>query len=343
MNLPGNPPKSPRRLVLRRILRAAFVVLAVVLLVVAVVRQWPQLLAALSDLSVLAVLGAFACVLCALWSNMLSWRALLAGLGSKLPLRGGARVYFLAQLGKYLPGSIWPVLAQVDLGREYEVPASRSAAAAAINLVLNLVTGSVIGAGALALTSASSLAEYWWILLALPVFLVLLHPKVIGWLVDVAMKVLRRPPVGVRLDFRTLLVATAWSVLMWVALGGHLAVLAYGTGARDGNLLVLATGAYAVSWVVGFLVVIAPAGAGVREVALVVTLGQVLSPSAALAVALVSRVVSTLADLAVALAAVVAERVHRLRVPMPLVNESAALDGQSDSESTAEGRRNAES
>ena len=65
---------------------------------------------------------------------------------------------------------------------------------------------------------------------------------------------------------------------------------------RRGDLL-LATGGYALAWTVGFLFVIAPAGAGVRELALVAALAPVVDRPAALAVALLSRVLMTLGDL----------------------------------------------
>jgi uncharacterized membrane protein YbhN (UPF0104 family) len=59
---------------------------------------------------------------------------------------------------------------------------------------------------------------------------------------------------------------------------------------------VLGTAAFALAWVVGLLVVIAPAGAGPREAALVLALAPVLSSADALLVALVSRVLMVVAD-----------------------------------------------
>ena len=44
--------------------------------------------------------------------------ATCASSGSPLPLAVARRVFLLAQLGKYLPGSVWPVLAQTELGRD---------------------------------------------------------------------------------------------------------------------------------------------------------------------------------------------------------------------------------
>ena len=59
---------------------------------------------------------------------------------------------------------------------------------------------------------------------------------------------------------------------------------------------ILATGAFALAWLVGFLVVIAPAGAGVREVTLVFLLQSAATGPQALSLALVSRFLMTAAD-----------------------------------------------
>jgi uncharacterized membrane protein YbhN (UPF0104 family) len=66
--------------------------------------------------------------------------------------------------------------------------------------------------------------------------------------------------------------------------------------------VLLAIGAFAFAWCAGFLVIIAPAGAGIRELVLIVVLGPalgagVIGHNKALAIAIVSRVLMTLGDL----------------------------------------------
>jgi len=65
------------------------------------------------------------------------------------------------------------------------------------------------------------------------------------------------------------------------------------SGLRDATTVV---GAFALAWVVGFLVVIAPAGAGPREAALVLALAPVMDAPDALVLALVSRVLMMAGD-----------------------------------------------
>lgn len=81
------------------------------------------------------------------------------------------------------------------------------------------------------------------------------------------------------------------------------------------HLAALAVGGYALAWIVGFLVVLAPAGAGARELVLAAVVALAVGGGGAAVVVLGSRVLLTLADLLLALAALAGSRslVARIR------------------------------
>jgi uncharacterized membrane protein YbhN (UPF0104 family) len=64
--------------------------------------------------------------------------------------------------------------------------------------------------------------------------------------------------------------------------------------------VLLAVGGFTFAWCAGFLALLAPAGAGVRDVLLFAILTAELSPAAATTVALLSRVLLTVGDLLLA-------------------------------------------
>jgi len=295
----------------RRVARWLLGLIAVALLLAAVASQWDAVVDGFGQLDPLAVISAFLLVVSGLVANMLSWRAVLAGLGSRLPVPVAGRVYLLAQLGKYLPGSVWPVLAQAELGRDHGVPRLRSGVAAVAALVVGLTVGAVLAAGALAATATAELRSYAWALLVVPAGLVLLHPRVLQWLLDHAMRLMRRESQAHRVDGRALFESVAWSAAMWLLFGAHVWVLAASLGASGAVVPVLSVGAYAAAWVVGFLFVFAPAGAGPREVVLVLALSPVLPQGAALALALTSRALMLLGDLVSVGGAVLWARANR--------------------------------
>src|SRR5258708_19778608 len=127
-----------------------------------------------------ATAGALRCVLAAMVMTMQAWRALLAGLGSPLPVRAASRVMFVGQLGKYLPGSVWPVLAQMEMGTAYQVPRSRAASAGLVNMPVSLLSAMLAALVTLPFTGGST--NYLWFIAATPLLLPSLPPKVLTYL-----------------------------------------------------------------------------------------------------------------------------------------------------------------
>jgi uncharacterized membrane protein YbhN (UPF0104 family) len=300
-----------------QVVRVALGALAVVLLVAALASQWDEITEALERLTPASVAGAFAFVLAGLLANMLSWREVLAGLGNRLPVVDGARVYLLSQLGKYLPGSLWPVVAQIELARDHGVSRVRSAVAAVVALAVGAVVGVSVAVAGLAGGSGESDVSWWWAVLAGAVAVAVLRPRALGWLLRTAFRLVGRPDTEVEIDGRAVARSAAWSLAMWLLLGAQVWLLARDLDADANHLFVLSVGAYAAAWVVGLLVVIAPAGAGAREAALVVALGSALSRPDALALAVVSRMLTMVGDGACGLLAVVSARRARRRSPAP--------------------------
>jgi len=133
------------------------------------------------------------------------------------------------------------------------------------------------------------------------VLLVILHPRILNGLLNLALKMLKREPVVLRLSYADILLVTlfwcgSWFIagcafyLMLLALWPHTSLAA----------LPICIGIYAIAWDFGFVTFITPSGLGFRELAIGVlfTLALPFVPVSLVAViALLSRVVSTLAEL----------------------------------------------
>jgi uncharacterized membrane protein YbhN (UPF0104 family) len=312
----GAPP--PRSSPVRRLLRAAFLLAALGACGWLIWRTREDFVAALSDVSAGSLVLAFAAVVVGGVVPMFAWRVLLADLGSSVPLTASARIYFVSQLGKYIPGSVWSVLAQVELSREFSVPVRRSGSVALLNLFTAAVSAVLLVAVTLPFSTEALREDYWWVVLLLPPLLVLIHPAVIRWWSGLLFRLLRRDPEPVRLSMGALVLSIGWMVLAWVCYGLQMYVLvadAAPAGAPTGLPVALqCMGVFALAWVAGLLFVVVPAGAGVREVIIVVGLASVLPSGAALVVALLSRVLLTVTDLVLAGTAATRYRLQRSRV-----------------------------
>lgn len=278
-------------------MRAALLIFALGLACYGLASKWPQVHAALNELSWYDVAGAALAVIVALGCQMLAWRALLTDLGSRLPMPVAVRVNFLGQLAKYVPGAVWSMAAQVSLAQDYRVPKRRSGAASLVSMAITLVVGLVMAGILLPLASAAALRHYWWVLIFIPVLVFGLWPSVTKFGLDLLLRLVRRPGLERALTLGGVGRAVGWTVLAWVFYGLQAWLLVGDIAGKTLHVLLLAAGGYALAWTVGFLLIPFPGGIGPRELALIAVLSPVMPPGPALVVALMSRVVTTIGDL----------------------------------------------
>lgn len=303
------------------VVRGGFLLLALALAVVYVVRDadaiasaWARLDPATVGLALVLSLGNVAL-------SGASWRAVLADLGSRLGWRAAARVFFVGQLGRYIPGTVFQFVAQAELARDYGVPRRRTASALVVALLVSMTTALLLVTGVLPValagrgdgTGADLTGWAWtgWLRWLTPLLLVLLVPRVLNPLLGVLLRVARRDPLEHPVTWRGLVSAALWALASWGSVGLQVYVLASAVGGGDlgaGRLLALSLGGYALAWAVGFLVVLAPAGAGAREVALAALVGLGTGSGGAAVVVLASRVLLTVADVLLALGALLTAR-----------------------------------
>jgi len=255
-----------------------------------------------------------ATVLLALSYGLVAWLwglALRRAAGTRLV--AGARIWFLSNLARYVPGNVWSYVGAVELARREGVARRTTLAVMALTQVLSV--GVALAAG-------------------LPVLLAerarLGRPALLGAVVVVAVAGLavlfrrrllglarRRLPGFDPAELAPSAGTVAWLVAgyaaYWVVTGLAFAALVaslYPLAAGDVPLVVAA---YAAAYAAGFLALLTPAGLGVREGVLVIALTPVLPAGPALDVALVSRVWMMLVELA---GAGIAHLVARHRTPV---------------------------
>ncbi len=286
------------RLVRSRSVRYGFVVATVGIGVYAIVSRWPAVHAALVKIGFGTAAEAMLCVLVGLVALLQMFRVLLGALGSPLPARASAQILYIGQLGKYLPGSVWPVLAQMELGAAHQVPRRRSASASILTMLLSLLTGILVGL--LMLPFSKGAAPYRWVFLLAPLLLVCLYPRLLNRIIDWLLRLTRRPALEQPLTGRAVAIALGWGIVLWLCFGLQVWLMAAPLGLDSASGALLAIGAFAFAWCAGFLVILAPAGAGIREYVLLLLLGPAVGVGAAAAIALLSRILMTLADLVTA-------------------------------------------
>jgi glycosyltransferase 2 family protein len=280
------------------LLAVGFVVVAVGLAGWALRDQLPDVVESLGRIDWWRMPLALAAIVLGLLATAEVWKHCLAALGSRVTSGAARQIFFPAQVGKYLPGSIWPFLAQMRFAREHGVPGGMALLAGSVFLVVHAVTSVLVGA-LLLISQPDLVGRFGWAGVCLPLALVVLHPKVINLL---ARKLSGRsgvePPV---LRWSSLVAPIAWMFPAWIGYGVGGYLLADPFTDSVVQLGLVCAGAFALGWIVGLVVFIAPAGVGAREAVLVLALTPLLGVAAATTVSLVLRVAHTLADMLLAL------------------------------------------
>lgn len=307
---PEAPAPNRRRAIATTLVMAA----AVAVLTYAVWRQRDAFVTGLERLGWTGLVGATVSAFVALSASGMAWRYALRMVAPEhpLPLGPAASVFFISQAGKYIPGSVWPVVLQMEMTRKYGIARAASGAGMLVTMLISTVTSGWVAIAALAGSNLDALRTYWYTFPLLVVGLVALTPPVLTALLRLAGRVLRRPVITAPLTWRALTPIVLWSFAAWPAFGLHAWIIA--SDLTDADVpFATATGAFALAWVVGFLVFFSPAGVGAREGVLVVAFSGVLSTGEALTFAVVSRVILTVVDVGAAGVALAARAWARTR------------------------------
>ncbi|MFG3419411.1 lysylphosphatidylglycerol synthase domain-containing protein [Micromonospora sp. NPDC049460] len=277
-----------------------------------VVSQWPDVRQTWLDLAWPSVVLAVLAVLAGMFANSMAWRAAAEDLEHRVSVPAALRICMVGQLGKYIPGSVWAYVLQMELGRRAGLPRARAFLATLVALGLGVVAA--LGVGLLSLPSlldatAETGAEYaepvrvalYIVAVLFPIALICAIPAVLTRLIQIVLKVLRRPPLQHRLTLPGVLRVVGWSALGYTLFGVHLWLLANAQAAPGVGGLLRSIGSFAIAMTVGMFAFLSPSGLGVREAVLVATMAPFLAGAggigAATGIALASRLIFTVADL----------------------------------------------
>jgi hypothetical protein len=201
----------------------------------------------------------------------LAWKMVARHTGGRLGLWKAYAIHFLAQVGKYVPGMVWSAIGKFALSRDSGMTGVQTGHALVLETVF-IVFGCLFVAMPLVSDAALAvgLSGTEAILLAVAIGLLTLaaaHPVVFGFLVGLAGRVTGKRIEAQRVPFVEILktIPVYVSIFLFVGLGFWLLALGFGLEIPFFPGVFL----YPTAFGVGYLVVLAPGGLGVRELVLV--------------------------------------------------------------------------
>jgi len=285
-----------RRSSIGLIARVLFVGAALVFGAWSLRNDWPEFLAALSSVQAWRWAFATLLVLSGLVVTGFVWLKLLSQLGYRTPTNAGLYIFFVGQLGKYIPGSVWSLGVQAEMARKENVPPRTTVANGLIFLYWNVTTAVILGYLAL---------QFQWIqldtspLITLAIGLVAavaITPRVTNFVTKRLVGKTQHHNARISHSIEVLALMTA----VWFVYGIAVFVLVPDSYQANFSVLLASVGAFCIAYAAGVVIIVAPAGLGVREGVITFLLSPYLGLTNAIAVAVVTRVIHTLSDFSMA-------------------------------------------
>lgn len=244
------------------------------------------------------ILGSCALVLFSRLVLVQTWRQVVQAWGEQLSFADGARIWFVSNIGTYVPLKVWAIAAMGALATEAGVSPVAAVGSSLVVQLVNLFTGlgvfAAAGAHVMRLPGGSAAG-----IVSLAA-LVLLTPWLVPFAVRMLNRVSKRQFAVPHLPAAAIWWAGAGTAVAWVLYGVAFQWFAAGisgnaTAGTTGDWIALFIGPY----LAGFVAVFSPGGLGVREMAMDRMLkdsGLAIGAVAALLV-VASRVWLTILDL----------------------------------------------
>lgn len=232
------------------------------------------------------------------------WKLVLQHVGIRLPLRVVSRIWFLAALGRYIPGKIWQFVGAAHLGAAAGLAPVVTVTSLAVHTGLFLL-GAVLTAVYCLPLSVGDVGGVGIPLLRwlAPLLVIGVHPAVIRRTLDLFHRLARRSVASWEAGWIDGIWLLLLAVIGWALNGVALFLFIAGLVPLADSALVPVVGINALAFLVGLAVFVAPAGLGAKEGALAALLTLVGPPLAVTAlVAVAARLWTVLAEVTPALA-----------------------------------------
>jgi hypothetical protein len=241
------------------------------------------------------------------------WPVILGRIGAVAPC-DSLRLFLQSQLGKYMPGSVWHYAGRIGLAKSRGVAVRSTMVSLGIEVIASALAALIVGLLVFPLVVALPVGLTVALLVAVPRLASGSSERLFAPLIRLASRIIPVPVADLRPALRASPSVTLLYVPVWALYGIAFWLTARALFPIPTGDIVFFTGAFALGWLAGMIVVFAPGGIGVREAVLVGLLGPRIGHTDAIVVAGASRILFTASDLVGGAAALALSRL----APRPL-------------------------
>jgi uncharacterized membrane protein YbhN (UPF0104 family) len=297
----ASPPKAGRWPI-ATVARVAVILLLFGGLAAALEGGWEQLRGYEWQFEPWAVGASFVLMLLASVWAAVAWFAIARAFGANLTPAPALRIYSTSNLGKYLPGKVWHAFARVYLAQQHGIPLAVGTTSVLTDIVLYIAAGLLVtvlalptigravGLGSGPLITAAALV-------GVIACLVLLHPAALNLGFRLAGRMLPGrtfPPIEA--SYFTILKIFVLYVVLWGLYSVALYFTLQAVGSIELSALPTLGAIFALSYLSGLIMPLAPAGLGVREGMMALLLAQLVPVPVAAAASVLVRALQVFAE-----------------------------------------------
>jgi len=237
-------------------------------------------------------------IISSLMISAIGWVWITNVLHAQVPYHIGVRVFFISQLGRYIPGKLWTFMGRFMLCDKQNVPTTVISESILYEVAMSFLAASAISGLTLAISKNTTLGIDWLpYAIFCTVLLSLIAPKLFFFGLNWILIKFGKEPIKTVIKYRHLLAYFILNVFLWLLMGYGIYLLSLSFLSIPIQQSIIFPGVFCIAWIGGFLSVLTPSGIGVREGILTYFLSQFISPSNALVIAICSRIWFTLAEL----------------------------------------------
>lgn len=228
-----------------------------------------------------------------------SWQELMRALGSSISFAQSTWMIATTQIAKYVPGRIWYMVGRVYVGKKEKIQSESLAVSMVLETCLLLITSSIIFLISSMLSGTCKVGNILASLILLIIAIIIINPRVLNWITNFVLRILKRPGVKITPSYTQMLKLSIYYFGLWIAQIVGLYFLVNSIYQFPISSIFTLAGAHTLSWIIGFVVLFAPSGLGVREGVMTVLLSSILPTPLAIAVSFISRIWMTVFEIVV--------------------------------------------
>lgn len=312
INPPAQKAAATWKTVLFRIAKYGLAIAAVVLAGQHLVVHWEKVVEFDWQLRPGWLLLSIAMHFVTLWLFAFVWCRLIQGFGYQVSASHGFKIAYITNLGRYLPGKIWPVFGMAYFAKRLGIPEQVSVTSWVVALVLALSSAFSVSAIGLLIqpgilqadvqrTIGAGVLIGGILLVAASVALVFVPGHTLAAL-NVILRVFRRKQLNFRLSGRVAIEVAIGYAVCWMAYGLSFWLFVKAIAGAGSVELIPMMIAFVIAYQLGYLAVFSPGGVGVRELVLIGLLTPYVGPAAA-GIAVAARLWNAIVEIVASLVA----------------------------------------